>query len=161
MHQFQRKKEEPYTFCRWIGETYNTLTNLPFIIIGIYRLYLSDDELQCPTLVLLYQLAVLAGICSAIHHCCAHIPNNHWSIYVDWLPIASSILVLQYNYGFLQLIHLLSFTSIVLVCIAFALLVSDHIFTPLPVPIGHCLWHISAAIAIDLVYQDLHSCACW
>jgi len=150
----QRKKEKPYTHCRWIGESYNTLTNLPFIVCGLYRLYGSSGHPLNPTLTLLYYLAILAGICSAIHHACAHIPNNRWSIYVDWLPIASSIFVLEYNYGLMALLGMLSFSTVILVCISFALLLSDHLYTPLPVPIGHCLWHICAACAMDGVYQN-------
>lgn len=155
LKQFDRKKEEPYTWCNWIGESWNTLTNLPFVLIGLYRLSANDPVDQ--PFYLLYWLYIFAGLCSAFHHACAHLPNNKWSIWIDWFPIAASIILFMNQIGLTVLLtnDLVSvYTWTTLGCAFFALL-SDHLFTPLPVPIGHCLWHLLAALSIDSLYQDL------
>lgn len=42
------------------------------------------------------------------------------------------------------------------VCLlALTLLATDHLWTPIAVPWGHCFWHVTAALAADAVYGDL------
>jgi hypothetical protein len=163
-----RKLEEPaYDCVPWIGETCNTFSNLPFVVIGIASLgevskfqcfaTSPDTKFYCDRLWWLYLLYTMAGICSGIHHACAHIPGNRWSIWLDWTPILLSGAVLV-DSGMLRLVfHVASPVSWAMLVLAIAVLLIDHIWTPLPVPVGHSLWHVLAAISIAAIYGDLQN----
>ncbi len=154
MGVWERKLERPaYGVCPCVGEWWNTVSNVLFVVLGLYRLCV--DGVADPRLHWLYVLYTCAGVGSAIHHACAHIPGNRWSIYVDWLPISASILSILLGTGTLALVMTsISARSIAMLLLALATLISDHVSTPIPVPWGHCLWHVAAAIAIDATYQD-------
>jgi len=138
---FPRKLESFYTHSRHIAEFWNTLSNLPFVLIGLYRLWHGVNFVD------LYILYVLAGVCSAFHH--AH--PKKWTIVIDWIPILiSGYLAWEYDVWY----HT-STTSRVWLGFAFGTLINDHVCTSLPVPKGHVLWHILAAYSIDSAYQDL------
>jgi len=40
------------------------------------------------------------------------------------------------------------------IILSFLILLDDHIFTRIPVPWGHVMWHIAITFAVDGVYQD-------
>jgi dihydroceramidase len=141
--QFERQREEFYQVVPYIAEFWNTVSNLPFILIGLYRLKNGTS------LGLLYVLYALAGVCSGIHH--ATTPK--WTIIIDWIPIASTIVIVL-HYGMWRF---LSMNSVGKLSIALTALVLDHVWTPLPVPWGHVLWHLLAAWSIDAAYQELDS----
>ena len=155
-----RKKEVPlFGRFRWIAEFWNTLSNLPFIVIGVLRLY-ALQEIQHTgggtalqfverreAVLLLYRLYTCAGIASGFHHMC----NYSWTIIVDWIPIFLSMLIFLTE-GFLPLVSVVSWFKLVL---AFYVLLTDHMNTIVPVPFGHVMWHLLAALAIDAAYQDV------
>lgn len=134
-----RIHEKHYATSHYIMEYWNTLSNLPFIIIGFLRLFEGH-------LFDLYLLYILAGFCSGFHHA---YPMKY-SIVIDWIPIASSM-VLMCVHG---VIFHITFVTWFKVLLALLSLFMDHVFRIVPVPWGHVLWHILAALAIDDVYQD-------
>jgi len=147
--QWARKHEAHYKTTRFICEFWNTISNLVFVVIGFMRLADEDLYLYYDELVVLYTLFTLAGFCSGIHHAL----NFKYTIFIDWLPIASSIMYLLYNNHLLEYITLVSWFKIVL---AFVVLTTDHIWTPINVPWGHVFWHILIGFAIDSAYQDIY-----
>lgn len=147
--KFERVREKNYAVTPYISEFFCTITNVPFIIVGLYNLYyLSPTDFEI--MHTLYWLMVFAGIASGIHH--AFIFRG--SIILDWIPIASSILLLVYNFNF-KILTFVTFTSWIKFTIALAILLSDHLCTPLKVPIGHCAWHLAACWAVNSMYRDL------
>lgn len=150
----QRKLEPFYQVTPFIAEFWNTLSNAPFVIIGLWRLYeLSEIDVwpiglhHIDRLILLYWLYVFCGICSGIHHA----TSARWTIVIDWIPITLSIIS---NLYFGLWMHV-GFVSAFQVLIALLVLGTDHVWTPINVPWGHCMWHILAAYAIDSCYQDV------
>src|SRR3972149_7490702 len=129
---FPRKLENFYTHSRYIAEFWNTISNLPFIIIGFLRL----SESNIFQVNILYFFFMMAGLCSAYHH--SH--PKKWTIIIDWIPISISI-GLCFRYSIFQY---LSWISIFKLSIAFWSLITDHIWTPVNVPWGHVFWHILA-----------------
>lgn len=152
--KYERKLEPFYQVTPFIAEFWNTLSNAPFVIIGLWRLYeLSEIEVwpmgvhHFDQLVFVYGLYALCGLCSGIHHA----TSARWTIIIDWIPIAIS-LIANFYFGFWT--HL-GFVSLFKVLLALAVFLSDHVCTPINVPWGHCMWHILAAFAIDSCYQDV------
>jgi hypothetical protein len=146
---FMRKLEQPlFWHCPCIAEFYNTLSNLPFIAIGLLRLYSEDVLWEYPTepWMRLYWLMVAAGVCSAVHH--ATVP--YWTIVVDWLPILAS----GGYCVWLGVLPLISYGTWFKMGLAFVIMVDDQLITRIPVPFGHVFWHITAAYAVDSMYQD-------
>jgi len=151
--KYRRQLELQYSHCRYIAEWFNTWSNLPFLLIGFSRLWLEDGNTRLPAeLVLLYQLYIGAGIASGIHHAVMF----PFSILVDWVPISCSIiLLLYYAFAYNNPIWLcLTLSTWVKLLIALTMLWNDHVYTTIPVPFGHCFWHILAAFSIDASYQD-------
>jgi hypothetical protein len=164
-----RKYELPlYGRCHYIAEYWNTLSNLPFIVIGSLRLgqlaaifviylisrtdplIIPQNQKQLEQIFNLYFLYMCAGICSAFHH--AH--HKRWTIVIDWIPIASSLILLI---GFWPaLLSYITVTSWCKLVFAMCILINDHIITTIPVPFGHVMWHIVASFAIDSAYQDMY-----
>ena len=54
----------------------------------------------------------------------------------------------------MRYIFILSLTAFVQLSIAFTILYVDHIVMPI-VSWGHVCWHITAALAIDNIYQSI------
>ena len=140
---YERKLEPFHTHTQWIAEFWNTMSNLPFILIGIVRL--ETQLVNFRPLYLQYQFMIFAGICSAIHHA----TTQKWTIIIDWIPIVSSILL---NLNYLSYAEL---PEILILLMAFFWLLTDHVVTPMPVPWGHVVWHIMAAYSIDTFYQKI------
>jgi len=141
MFKFKRRLEILYTHSQYIAEFWNTVSNIPFIVMGLLRLY------EGTTLVGLYQLLIASGIASGIHHATTH----EWTILIDWAPIAGAIILL-FNMGVL---HLVSYATWFGVAIALGILYSDHVHHLMPVPWGHATWHLLATLAIDGLYQNI------
>lgn len=145
LDKYERKLETFYHISPYIAEFWNTLTNLPFILIGLYSLFNYNLDWN---LKIAYSLLIMCGIGSGIHHASPH----KWTIIIDWLPISCSILFVLWS----GIIYSMSFTSLVYSMIAFSVLITDHICTPISVPWGHCLWHILASIAVNSIYSDYY-----
>jgi len=138
---YKRKLEPFFQISSYVAEFWNTISNAPFIIIGLLRL-MEGTDLETE-----YKLMVLAGIASAIHHA----TTPRWTILIDWAPIAWSCFhILRSNY-----LLYLSPTAIFEILLAFFILVTDHVYTYIPVPWGHVFWHIVAALSIDCAYQSI------
>lgn len=139
--KYSRKLETFFEVSKYIAEFWNTLSNAPFIVIGLLRL-LEGTPLQTE-----YRLMVLAGIASGIHH--ATTPK--WTIVIDWIPIVwSGWNIWQKGY----ILHLSS-TAVFEMSLAMFVLLTDHIYSYIPIPWGHVFWHILAAFAIDCAYQSV------
>ncbi len=137
------------------GELWNTVSNLPFVILGLIRLASVDH----PDGKRLYALFVAIGVCSGLHHAC---PPG-WrcsSLVLDYIPIVASL-----YYGAF-IVPLVNVASWVKVALALIVLLVDHlspfwfeIGRPLvPVPFGHAFWHVLAALAIDSAYAEVFFC---
>lgn len=138
---FPRKLEQFYTHSDYITEFWNTVSNIPFILIGIARLYEGTSQK------LLYSLYILAGVCSGFHHA------TPWreTIVIDWIPIALSIVLGLYW----QILYTVSVATFIKLVITFGVLVNDHVWTTVPAPYGHVFWHILAAFTIDEIYTNI------
>lgn len=137
-----RRQEQPYNKSKYIYEYYNTLSNLPFIFIGLARLYYDNNSHTQ-----LYKAMVFCGICSGIHHAV----NFRGSIILDYIPIVYSLLYLTSN----NLWNKINPVSVGLATLALFILFLDHIVQLMPVPWGHVMWHVCAAYAMDSCYQSL------
>lgn len=147
--RFERKLEPAFQVTPWIAEFYNTLSNLPFLLIGLWRyneLALLDETVLVEQLRFLYALYIACGVCSAIHHA----TTPRWTILIDWIPISTSILLIL-KFHFVVYFGVVSWFKLGL---AMAMLVNDHVYTTVNVPWGHCFWHVLAAFSIDACYQD-------
>jgi len=139
-----RRLEPFFQVTPLMAEFWNAMSNLPLVMFGASRLASEDMPSPLPTF---YTLMVLAGVCSFIHH--ATTPK--WTIVIDWLPIASSILLGLYH----EIVYCVSLTTCLKCLLAFASLIVDHHFVLMGVPWGHAVWHILAAYSLDSVYQDV------
>jgi len=141
-----RRRPEPYLGQGPFQEHWNTVSNVPFLVIGLLRLWSPLGQEK--TLRQLYVFYVLAGVCSGIHHA-IDFPG---SIVLDWMPISYSLL-LWYRY---DVVFYLSAATWAQLGLALGILLVDHLGPVVPVPWGHVLWHITAALAVDAAYQDYH-----
>lgn len=133
------------------GELWNTVSNLPFVVLGLLRLATVRD----PHGRRMYTLFVAIGICSALHHACP--PGwRRSSLVLDYIPIVTS---LYYGVSIVPLVSAASWAKVVL---ALVVVLVDHL-SPLytasgnplvPVPFGHAFWHVLAALAVDSAYAD-------
>lgn len=151
--EYERKHETHYTHTEYIAEFWNTLSNLPFIIIGFIRLieitlYQNDAMKNIQHMIILYSLFVAAGFCSGIHHTLL----SKWTIILDWIPIASSLIYLFY---YIDLLVQISPTCWFEMIIAIGMLFADHVFQYVTPPWGHVFWHIIASFAMDNAYQNM------
>lgn len=130
------RHRKPFTiFVKWC-----TLSNLPFLVIGLLRLYtLGWDQV-------FYWILVASGLCSAYHHASPH----SWTIVIDWLPISCGILLGLYE----GIIWSASWVTLFKLLSAFGCLFADHFWTPIPVPWGHSMWHLLAAYGMDDLFRD-------
>jgi hypothetical protein len=154
-YDWSRKLEPLYTHSEHVAEWWNTWSNILFVAIGVIqlrgslrnaRLYaLLGDEYVMPRLWLLY---TLAGFCSAFHHS----QHRPWTIVVDWVPIASSIVTLLMRP---KLLRAISLAALVGFAFAFLVLAVDHAATVALPPWGHVQWHQAAAYSIAYAYGDL------
>lgn len=146
---FTRRIEHPYQYSFYIAEFWNTVSNLPFIILGLFRFYeLAAMNHENRSLQLAYVLLAFAGIASGIHHA-VNIGYKKWTIFLDWIPILLSLLLI-YSQGFI-----FSVVSWLKIIFAISVLLVDHFLGLVPVPWGHVFWHILAAFAVDNAYQDV------
>lgn len=145
MQHYARKLEQPYTHSLYILEFWNTLSNLPFVLIGISRL------LEGTLLPGFYCLYILAGLCSATHHAISF----RGSLILDWIPISLSLFGIFW-YQIWMAITISTATKVLMALMALAV---DHIWTPMHVPYGHVVWHILAAFSVDSLYQDATAAA--
>ena len=152
MHRFMRVRETPYSHSPYIAEFYNTITNLPFIIIGILRLC-QDDVWNSYEMTILYTLYIFFGICSGIHHSIIH----KKSIIIDYIPIVITSVYFLFNYHWFSYISYVSYFKLLL---AFSSLIIDHTLRLIPIPHGHCVWHLLAALGIDSAYHDIVVVVC-
>ncbi len=143
--KYERKLEKFYDVNIHIAEFWNTLTNIPFILIGLYNLLFYTFDWN---LTVAYFLLTMCGIGSSIHHASPH----KWTIVIDWIPISCSILFVLWS----GIIYSISMKSLIFSIISFGILLTDHICTPISVPWGHCLWHILASIAVNSIYSDYY-----
>ena len=137
---YPRKLEKQYKISRYIAEFWNTISNSPFIIIGILRLIEGtyfDYE---------YKLMICAGICSGFHHATTY----KYTIIVDWIPILFSIVNMYQESLYLYI----SYATYFQMCLALFVLITDHVYTYIPVPWGHVFWHVLASFAVDSAYQS-------
>lgn len=136
--RYERKLEKQFTHSPYIAEFFNTISNLPFILIAFCRIYEGTPLLD------LYTLLIIIGVCSAIHHA----TTSKYTIIVDYAPIILSIYYFHsHNYYFC-----LTPTNYFEITLALFFLITDHVYTIIPVPWGHVLWHVVAAYTIDTVY---------
>lgn len=136
-----RRLEPFFQVSNYIAEFWNTISNLPFIIIGLLRLY------EGTILTDFYWMMVITGIASSIHH--ATTPK--WTIVIDWIPIVLSIIMLYFQ----GVIIFISLTAWFELFLSMVLLYADHIHHLMPVPWGHVCWHLLASLAIDSAYQSI------
>jgi hypothetical protein len=153
-----RRKPEPdlYSYSVYVAEWWNTWSNALFVVIGVLRYRAAcrqraarkrpRDRYALPTLWAFY---AAAGFCSAFHHS----QDRPWTILIDWVPIAGSILfVLRSHRPLLRWVSPASYAGL---AFAVLFLAVDHAWTVLPPPWGHVLWHVSAAYSIAAAYQDM------
>ena len=136
----KRKLETFHTHSRHITEFFNTISNFPFILFGLTHLYQGT---QIPGF---YILMTLCGICSGIHHA----KDFPYSIVLDWTPITISL----YGIWYYQVYTFLTYVTWSKLLLAVFILLTDHIWTPITVPFGHVLWHVSASFALDSLFLD-------
>jgi len=160
----KRRHEKPFRqYSPYIAETWNTLSNIGFWIGAMYLHY----TVQSPTLANVYiglvpantrswltVLMVLVGLCSGIHHAICD-RYERYSLVLDWIPIVMSILTfLSIDTSCCGVFGPTSWVTICICTMALVFLISDHACRLLPPPIGHVLWHFTAALAMTMVYRD-------
>lgn len=144
--KYERKLEPFFKVTHYIAEFWNTISNFPFIIIGLLRLweqYPGKEEFVDTA----YQILILIGIGSSIHH--ATTPK--WTIIVDWIPI---VIGLYYIYS-LELIQYISAAVYFEVGLATSVLIIDHTTNLIPVPWAHTFWHLLITLAFDSFLQSV------
>ncbi len=143
--KYRRINEAPYAVTPWIHEFWCTVSNAPFIIIGLARLAYTQSEWETKLCVWF----ILLGVGSAIHH------GIRWrySIVLDWIPIIANIcIVLSWWRWLWWAVAIATWAKLYM---SLLVLANDHIFRVVPGPWGHACWHIMAAFAIDSLYQDI------
>lgn len=143
--RFERRPEPQYAVSPYVAEWWNTLSNFPFVLVGLLRLRgpLSPLARQ------LYVCYTLAGVCSAFHHAAPF--AWRWTLWVDWAPIATALAWATWHRAWSHL-------SAATVCqLGLALLVGalDHTVRLMPVPWGHVCWHLLAALAVNAALWEV------
>jgi hypothetical protein len=146
---WNRKYEAPYKTSKFICEFWNTISSLPFIIIGILRLIDENLYLYSDELVILYLFFVFAGIFGFIHH----MSNFKYTILLDSIPLISSFIYIFYNDYLFNYITLITWFKIFL---AFCVFITDHLCSCINTPWGHVFWHLLITFALDSAYQDIY-----
>lgn len=121
------------------------------MVSGVIGLDMTDAELH-PVLCQLYALMIGVGVGSFIHHAVDH-KHIRVTIVIDYVCIIWSVGTIAAHAA--ELLPLVTWLSWAYGVAALLVLLTDHVWTPLPVPIGHCLWHLLAAWAMDHVYGDM------
>ena len=143
--KYERIPEKFFTHTRHIAEFWNTVSNIPFIIIALLRLCEGD---LVPQVSVLYKLMAMCGVCSAVHHA----NTERWTIVIDWIPIFLSVLFI-----FLAELYVyISFSVWFSVFLSLGVLGADHVYRLVPVPWGHVMWHLVASLTADLAYQSMN-----
>jgi len=138
---FPRKLEKFYEILPFIAEFWNTISNLPFVMIGILRL------IEGTPAYVEYTLYILIGFGSFIHHA----TPQYWTIVIDYIPIFSSI----YYFWKMGYFYLLSWANYFQLGLAFVFLLCDHILVYVRPPWGHVFWHVLVAVSIDGGIQEV------
>ena len=149
LSSFFREREKFYQVTPYIAEFWNTISNILLILVGVYRLFTQDMSLLSQQL---YTLMILCGFCSGIHHA----TPQDWTIVIDWIPIASSIYIVFMN----NVIFYMDTYTIVVTAIVITWFLSDQFLHLTDPRIGHSLWHIGAAFALDAIYQSYMNGVC-
>lgn len=77
----------------------------------------------------LYLLSIFIGVCSAYHHAYC----TKYSIFIDWIPIALTMVI---TCGYYQIFYYLTLTTWTKVMFAVFVLLNDHSILTIPVPWG-------------------------
>lgn len=144
-------KEEFYKVVPFIAEFWKTVSNLPFVILGLYHLILCSLDTN---LKIVYSLLILAGLSSAFHHatnykCTMCSREMTWTLIIDWIPILASGIYIIIT----KMINSFSIDSWIFIGISLSWLIIDNTFAPFK-HWGHCIWHILIAFAISHAYED-------
>ena len=144
-------KEEFYKVTPFIAEFWKTISNLPFVILGLYHLISFSLNTN---LKVVYSLLIIAGFFSAFHHatnykCALCSREITWTLIIDWVPILSSIIYIIIT----KMINYFSFYSWIFIGVSVLWLLIDNAFAPFK-HWGHCIWHILIAFAISNAYTD-------
>lgn len=141
MKYHERTRETGYTHSPHVHEFWCSISNLPFIGIGLLRLYEGD-------LVVPYILYIIMGCFSFIHHA----TKSDRTIILDWI----GIIALQYEVFRLAFYESIQLVTVFQTLLSFLVLLDDHFFQHvIPVPWGHTFWHILASFTIDNLLQDM------
>ena len=140
-----RIEERPYKRSRWIREWHCAWSSVPFVCIAWARLYF--DALVTGRVRVLYHLLWWIGSCSFAHH--ATRPNRV-TVPMDWIPITGTLLcVIHWD-----VVFAVKPVTAAMCIAAFLWLLWDQIRAPIPSPWGHVIWHITAALTLDALYQN-------
>lgn len=178
--RYSRRLEAPYATSKYVYEFYNTISNVPFVVIGWIRMVESvgrtpswhldaigcreEDVLPATRMFIhdisrlhlcilyLYLFYMGMGLASGIHHAV----RFHGSLVVDWIPILCTFVCLLLHFHLLHdyLLAKVSMAVVFQLVLAVGVLVMDHVCPLVPVPWGHVVWHLLAALSIDSLYQS-------
>lgn len=131
------------------NELWSTISNLPFVVIGMFRLWSYQDQ---EDLMLLYFFYIAVGICGGIHHAV----RVRGSIILNWIPILISLGLCSY-YKVWKTVTMGTWAQVGFSVVIFQ---ADNFFQVVPVPWGCVMWHIASALSIDSAYMDFvhHEC---
>jgi len=162
-----RQGEIPYySHFSFIAETWNILSNLSFIIGSVYCHMLINDILKeheiYPESVIrtpipfgaiqsLVLLQFIIGVCSGIHHALCD-RYAHITIFIDWAPIAMTIVILL-SQDVLLLWHLMSYPALFTMLLAFCFLADDHITQYCKK--SHMYWHLLMGLGVAMWFVDI------
>lgn len=144
-------KEEFYKVSPFIAEFWKTISNLPFVILGLYHLILYSLNVN---LKVVYSLLIIAGFSSAFHHatnykCALCSKEITWTLIIDWIPILTSVIYIVIT----KMFNSFTTSSWIFIAVSILWLFIDNIFAPFK-HWGHCVWHILIAFAISNAYED-------
>jgi hypothetical protein len=150
-------------------EFWNSLSNLPFIFIGLLRVFFDDfgnSSNDDQFFTLYYSIYTCIGIGSFIHH--ATNPQHPWilrikrrfpkihdpTLIIDYIPIVTFTICVLWFESF-TVFSRLQWATWFKICLSLGVGINDHIVTTIPVPWGHSFWHVLAAFTVDGILQDL------
>ena len=141
LHTYSRRPELPYySLSPLFAEYYCTISNFPFILLGLSKLY---EDTCIP---IFYYIYILIGICSSIHHAIIF----KYSIIVDYIPISILFSMFFYHDVFSTLV----FSTWIKIFLSILILLNDHFYKTISVPWGHVMWHLLASFSVDSALQD-------
>ena len=155
---FKRRHERYHTYSPYIAESWNTFSNIAFVWGAAF---LSDDAqfagavlVAHETRKLLVALMAMIGICSGIHHALCD-RYDRYTLVLDWIPIVASMITLSsVDTAAVGFFGPTSMSTFIVCGVALAFLITDHVCHVLPPPIGHVIWHVTAALGMTMLYWD-------